>query len=556
MSLSLDDILAKLTALPPEEQAKAIELAEQGTRGMVIVPNPGPQTMAYNSKADLLYYGGSAGGGKTILLLALAANQHRVSRLFRRHFKDIDGEGGMVEALTDSLGSKRGYNSQKHTWKLPLEQTDGVPRSIEFGAFTNQTEAEAYQGRAADFLGFDEAVQFQEELIEFAMGWNRPAKGVPADQRCRVVLASNPPLTPEGLWIFDWFAPWLDPEYADPLNKGPAKPGELRWFAKINGVTVEVEEDWVGYVTDAQGRQLEIRPKSRTFIPAALSDNPDLMDSDYANQLALLPEHLQDALLRGKFTSTLEDAERQVIPTAWILAAQERWMLRKGEADPTSPQYKAMTALGVDVASGGQDRMVATPLHGTTFGKHQVKPGSEVRTTGEKLAFVTAIAREDPQFNVDNNGYGDDVCSALENNHFNVKRIKASFSPTKKARDGRDFENMRAQLVWGLREGLDPVNGDNIALPPGRDVLLELASFRELPREDMRKVIRIESNDAIKERIGRSPDIAWSYFFAWAEPDIIAQTQRQSHVQNRRVGPPGSSPAIIPYSGKVKGRRN
>lgn len=553
MSLSLDDIIAKLTALPEEEQKKVIELAEAGTKGMVIVPNPGPQTMAYNSKADLLYYGGSAGGGKTILLLALAANEHRVARLFRRHFKDIDGEGGMVEALAESLGSKKGYNIQKHTWKLPLDKTDGVPRSIEFGAFTNQTEAEAYQGRAADFLGFDEAVQFQEELIEFAMGWNRPAKGVPANQRCRVVLASNPPLTPEGLWIFDWFAPWLDPDYADPLNKGPAAPGELRWFAKINGVTVEVEEDWVGYITDAQGRQIEIRPKSRTFIPAALSDNPDLMDSDYANQLALLPEHLQDALLRGKFTTTLEDADRQVIPTAWILAAQERWMLRRGECDPLSASYKPMSALGVDVASGGNDRMVAVPLHGATFAKHQVKPGSDVRTGPDKFAFVMSVARDDPQFNVDNNGYGDDICSALESNEFNVKRIKASFAPTRKARDGREFENMRAQLVWSLREGLDPVNGDNIALPPGRDILLELASFRELPREDMRKVIRIEPNEKIKERIGRSPDIAWGYFFAWAEPDEIARQERRTHVARRNNG--GHTPSVIHHRSKVVGRR-
>ncbi|WP_370372543.1 hypothetical protein [Henriciella pelagia] len=552
--MTLEEVLERLTALPPEEQKAAIKIAEQGTRGMVIVPNPGPQTMAYHSKADLLYYGGSAGGGKTILLLALAANEHRVSRLFRRHFKDIDGEGGMVEAMTDSLGSTKGYNSQKHSWKLPLSQTGGVPRSIEFGAFTNQKEAEAYQGRAADFLGFDEAVQFQEELIEFAMGWNRPAKGVPATQRCRVVLASNPPLTPEGMWIFDWFAPWLDPEYADPLNKGPAQPGELRWFAKINGITVEVEEDWVGHVTDAQGRQLEIHPKSRTFIPAALSDNPDLMDSDYANQLALLPEHLQDALLRGKFTTTLEDAERQVIPTAWILAAQERWMLRKNETDPGSPQYRPMTALGVDVSSGGADRMVLAPLHGTTFGKHVSKPGADVRTGNEKFSFVMSVARDDPQFNVDNNGYGDDICSSLENNEFNVRRIKASFGPTRKARDGREFENMRAQLVWAFREALDPVNGDNIALPPGRDILLELASFRETVREEMRKVIKIEPNEKIKERIGRSPDVAWSYLFAWAEPSAIAKEQRRTHVRRRRSR---TSTAHVVHDGyaKAKGRR-
>ena len=217
--LSLEDIIAKLTALPAEEQKAAMKLADDATRGMLWIPNPGPRTDAYRSKADLLYYGGAAGGGKSQLLLGLAANEHRVSRLFRRQFKDIDGEGGLAPSLGEIVGSMRGYNSQKHVWKIPKALTGGVDRAVEFGAFETAKDAEAYQGRAADFYGFDEAVQFQEDIVEFIMGWNRTT--IPG-QRCRVVLASNPPLTPEGLWIFDWFAPWLDPEYADPLNKGPA----------------------------------------------------------------------------------------------------------------------------------------------------------------------------------------------------------------------------------------------------------------------------------------------------------------------------------------------
>ncbi len=529
--MTLDEILAKVNALPEKEQQALKKLADATTKGMLWIPNPGPQTDAYRSKADLLYYGGAAGGGKSQLLIGLAANEHRVSRLFRRQFKDIDGEGGLAPAMGDIVGSMRGYNSQKHVWKLPKDMTGGVDRAIEFAAFETAKDAEAYQGRAADFYGFDEAVQFQEEIVEFIMGWNRTA--IPG-QRCRVVLASNPPLTPEGLWIFDWFAPWLDPEYADPLRKGPAKPGELRWFAKVNGITVEVESDWVGYIEDSQGRQVEVRPKSRTFIPAALSDNPDLMDSGYASQLASLPAHLQDALLRGKFATTLTDADRQIIPTEWVLKAQERWMLRQNETVPGSSIYKPMSALGVDVASGGEDRMICAPLHQATFGRHSAKPGSEVKQASEKFAFVMSCARDDPQFNVDNNGYGDDLCSALESNNFDVRRIKASHGPTRKAKDGREFENLRAQLIWEFRQSLCPETGDGMALPPGRDILLELTSFREMPREDMRKVIRVESNDDIKKRIGRSPDIAWAYFFAWAAPSEVAREQRRTYVERRK----------------------
>lgn len=485
------------------------------------------------------------------LLLGLAANEHRVSRLFRRQFKDIDGEGGLAPGLAEIVGSTKGYNSQKHVWKIPTELTGGIERAVEFGAFESAKDAEAYQGRAADFYGFDEAVQFQEDIVDFIMGWNRTT--IPG-QRCRVVLASNPPLTPEGLWIFDWFAPWLDPEYADPLKKGPAKPGELRWFTKMDGHMIEVEEDWVGYITDSQGKQVEVRPKSRTFIPAALSDNPDLLDSGYASQLANLPAHLQDALLRGQFTTTMEDAERQVIPTEWVLKAQERWRMRRHEADPNSPLYEPMTALGVDMADGGQDRMTCVPLHKTFFDEPVVKPGKEVDTTDKQGAMILGVARDDPQFNIDcGGGYGSGVSSMLESNNFNVKRIKGGSGSTARARDGRKFGLKRDEMVWRLREGLDPEHGDNIALPPGRHILMELTSFREMQHGEMRDTIRIENNDSIVKRIGRSPDLAWGFFFAWAEPDPMAKEQRASHVSSRKKRS-HSLPVSLPAR-KVYGRR-
>lgn len=534
MSL-LDEIAGKLLSMPDAERRATINLARKANAGYLITPNPGPQTDAYFSPADTLYYGGSAGGGKSFLLLMLAVNEHRVSRLFRRQFKDIDGEGGLAPTLAAALGTSDGYNSQKHVWKLQHRDA-----AIEFGAFETAKEAEAYQGRAADFFGFDEAVQFQEPIVRFITAWNRSAiKG----QRCRTVLASNPPLTPEGLWIFDWFAPWLDTSHPN-----PAKAGELRWFAQVDGHEIEVDRDYRSVIIDANGTEMEVRPKSRTFIPASLSDNPDLLDSGYASQLAALPKHLQDALAAGRFTSTLEDAERQVIPTAWILAAQERWQVNKWKLES-----EPMTALGVDVASGGVDRMVCVPLHGVVFDRHREKPGSEVRSGNDKMAFVMQVARDDPQFNVDNNGYGDDLCTALESNHFKVIRLKGGAGSNAKARDGRDFENMRAQLIWRFREALCPDTGDNICLPPGRDILMEMTAFREQPREDMRKVIRIESNDDIKKRIGRSPDIAWGYFFGWYPTDVMREVQRERTLaaRNRRRSSTGTHKINRQYATRI-----
>ncbi|PCH81191.1 MAG: hypothetical protein COB90_05265 [Hyphomicrobiales bacterium] len=51
-------------------------------------PQPGPQTDAYYSQADLLLYGRQAGGGKSDLLIGLAINEHEVSVIFRQTHTD------------------------------------------------------------------------------------------------------------------------------------------------------------------------------------------------------------------------------------------------------------------------------------------------------------------------------------------------------------------------------------------------------------------------------------------------------------------------------------
>lgn len=535
MSL-LDEILTRYKALPPDVQEQVKKDALAATAHMKWVPNPGPQTDAYFSPADLLYYGGSAGSGKSQLLLGLAINEHRVSRLFRRQFKDIDGEGGLVPALAKILGSTAGYRGDKHVWTIPGK---GPRRTVEFAAFETPKEAEAYQGRAADLFGFDEVVQFQEQIVRFITAWNRTTI---ENQRCRVVFASNPPTTPEGLWVLDWFAPWLDERHPR-----PAKPGELRWYTQIDGVETEVGQDYENEIVDSQGNVVLVRAKSRTFIPGSLSDNPDLLESGYASTLANLPKHLQDALLGGKFKTTLEDAERQVIPAEWVLKAQERWALRKGDLIK-----KPMTAVGCDVADGGRDRMVVTPLHVTTFGEPHIVPGAEVKSTPEKASAILLIAKDDPQINIDcGGGYGGGVADMLESNNFNVVRCKGAMRSTATDRDRvRGFANKRAEWIWRFREALDPDRGDEIALPPGREILMELCAFREKPHADMRTVIQIEDNDEITKRIGRSPDIAWSFFFAWAEPDGVLKKERAVHTRRRSA--PGRQPQIILGHAKSK----
>lgn len=537
MAGTLDDLIGTLTKLPDQDREFAFKEAKKARAGMLWVPNPGPQTDAYFSPADLLYYGGSAGGGKSQLLLGTAINEHMISRLFRRQFKDIDGEGGLVPELAAILGGYAGYRGDKHVWSVP-----GTKRKVEFGAFENDKESEAYQGRKADFFGFDEAVQFKEHLVRFITIWNRST--VPK-QRCRTILASNPPVTPEGLWIIEWFAAWLDPQHPN-----PAEHGELRWFATVDGHEIEVDQDYTAIERDATGHEMEIRAKSRTFIPASLTDNPDLLDTGYASQLANLPKHLKDAMLGGVFKTSLEDADRQIIPTEWVIAAQSRWPLRKQDLID-----KPMAAAGVDVADGGKDRMTGIALHGTTFGEPKIKPGADVGSLEAKVAFVVSLVKDDPQINVDcGGGYGGGLSDTLENNGFNVVRCKGAEASMAMDRDRTRYcANKRSEWVLRFKEGLDPERGDNIALPPGREIIAELTAFREKSHPDMRNTFAVEGNEEIVKRLGRSPDIAWSMFFAWAEPN--AQRKQQRNSTKRKRPSAEHSPRVVRQYAKVTGRR-
>ncbi|MHC5825531.1 MAG: Hint domain-containing protein, partial [Nostoc sp.] len=104
---------------------------------------PGPQTMAYESLADELFYGGAAGGGKSDLILGLALTAHQNSIIFRREYPQLKG---LVQRCKKILkGTKAKYNSTEKVWNGLPEQ-----RNLEFGACQHEDDVEKYQGRPHD----------------------------------------------------------------------------------------------------------------------------------------------------------------------------------------------------------------------------------------------------------------------------------------------------------------------------------------------------------------------------------------------------------------------
>ena len=103
--------------LTPEERAQIDRLLAP----VIWQPLPGPQMEAYYSPADVLFYGGSAGGGKSDLPIGLTLTAHRRSIIYRREAKQLQA---IIDRLAELVGGRDGFSSQSGVWRPP-----GRPRS-------------------------------------------------------------------------------------------------------------------------------------------------------------------------------------------------------------------------------------------------------------------------------------------------------------------------------------------------------------------------------------------------------------------------------------------
>lgn len=447
--------------------------------------------MALYSEADELFYGGEAGGGKTDLLIGTALNNHRRSLILRRLNAEVEG---LIERSVEIVGHTQGLKrNPPASWRFP-------EKIIMFGGCQHLKDREKYQGGPKDFIGFDEISNFLEQQYTFIIGWNRTTiKG----QRVRSIAAGNPPTSPDGLWVTKRWGAWLDPNHPN-----PALPGELRYFTTIDEQDTEV--DGPGQVIingkpllDHKGQP--IFPKSRTFIPAQLHDNPDLEESGYAATLAALPAELQ-SIHTGDFGAAFKDDAYQVFPAAHIDAAMARWS--------ESGRTARMSVLAVDIAQGGPDRTVFSARHGSWFDRLKLFKGEETPDGPAVAGLVFQHMRDNCEVILDmGGGYGGDTNTQLKQASANSEGLAlltptlfngADGAPGIRDRSGKlKFHNMRAAAVWGLKEALDPNNGAFLALPPDQDLKREMLAIHYSIGP---QGVLIEPKETIRLRLGHSPD--------------------------------------------------
>lgn len=473
-------------------------------------PLPGPQTQAYESDADIIGYGGAAGGGKTDLACGKALTKHKKVMILRRESTQLTG---IIDRFEEIIGNKDGFNGSKLIWRL------GDGHQIEFGSVPHLGDETKYQGRPHDLLVFDETSNFLEPQVRFLLGWLRSTN---PDQRCQALFAFNPPTSSDGRWIINFFAPWLDKKHPN-----PARPGELRWFATVAGEDIEVPDNRpfilapnndliYDFDADEANPADIIKPMSRTFIPSRVVDNPYLHGTGYMRQLQALPEPLRSQMLNGDFSAGLGEDPWQVIPTAWVDEATERW-----SKPPRKPE---MDSLGVDVARGGKDYTVIARRHDWYFDELLVYPGSETPDGPSVAGLVMAASRDSAPQHVEINGVGVSVVDFLVDSNQPVIGVDVSAGATRTDKSGLlRMANERTSMWWALREALDPNNEVKYAIPPDAKLCAELTT----PQFQIKGgKIYVESREEIIKRVGNSPDRATALCLALKDTEKPAKLQK------------------------------
>lgn len=526
MTRVLDELLEKFAQHPEATPTIGQEIYQALPHFAPWAPNEGPQYLAWQSQADELFYGGQAGGGKTDLLIGLSLIDQRDSLILRRVNDDVKEVIRRAREVLDGRGYKYRFNGSDRS----LTFGDRVTR---FAGCQYEEDKERFKGRAKDFYGFDEIGDFTRSQYKFITAWNRSTR---EGQRCRVVAAGNPPTRPEGLWILQYWGAWLDPKHPR-----PAKFGELRWYTTDDKGN-EIEVDGRGPHTIPNSEK-PVFARSRTFIPAALADNPDLVRTNYQASLDALDPAIRSAYRDGNFQAELKDDDYQLIPTAWVKAAQDRWK-------PDGYREFSMTAMAVDPAGGGADAAEIICRYGGWYAAPVTVKGAETADGSAMAGRIIQHRRDNCPVIVDaGGGYGGAYTLRLKDNGVQAYPFNGASATAEVTRDAAKlrFVNKRAEAWWRFREALNPdqEGGSVIALPPDDELKADLCSVHW---ELMANGIKLEAKDDIKDRIGRSP--------GKGDAAVMCLSEGNAAVR-RSIGglPAGATPKVNVGYAKMKRKR-
>jgi predicted phage terminase large subunit-like protein len=310
--------MAGMTVLSPER----IEVKAQA----------GPQWEFLSCSADIVIYGGQAGGGKTWgLLLEPLRHTHNPefsAVIFRQTAPQIRNPGGLWD---ESMKLYPLMGAEPREYILEWSYPSGA--KVKFAHLQHEADKLQWQGAQIPFIGFDELTHFTETQFFYLLSRNRSMCGV----RPYVRATTNPDADS---WVANFIEWWIDQESGYPIAE---RAGVVRWFVRVSDTML-----WADTPEELIAQHPTLMPKSVTFIPASVHDNQKLMQAnpEYLGNLMALPLVERERLLAGNWK--IRPAAGLVFNRVWFE------IVDASPADAKRVRYwdKAATAGGGDWTVG------------------------------------------------------------------------------------------------------------------------------------------------------------------------------------------------------------
>jgi len=255
---------------------------------VTIKPQPGKQSEFVESEADIAFYGGQAGSGKSIGLLLIPLmfydDETFNAVIFRKTYPEITNPGGLweeMEKFYSIVGAQS--NQSEHKWTFPSGMY------VQAAHLQHEKDKHRYQGAQIVYIGFDELTHFSKTQFFYIVSRNRKANSrtVPFVRATMNADADS------------WVAKFIDWYIDDSGFARPDRCGKIRWFITKNDAEIwaDTREELVAQFPDSA-------PLSFTFINATLEDNQIFLAAEgesYKAKLQSLDDVQKQRLLYGNW---------------------------------------------------------------------------------------------------------------------------------------------------------------------------------------------------------------------------------------------------------------